>query len=197
MGELFELAFLDAAGRDAGPQLDDVGEVGLLDRGTERLRGEVRRALLQAGNIRAHVRELLVVGVRALGGHVVLFAAQAAELCVNFVVLGHRRVAQSGARARLVEQVDGLVGQVAVVDIPLGEHDGAPRDVVGDAHTVEVFVIALNALDDLGRLCNRRLLDRDGLEAALERGVFLDILAVLGKRRRADDLDFAAGKRGL
>ena len=43
----------------------------------------------------------------------------------------------------------------------------------------------------------RRLVDRDGLEAALKRGILLDMLAVLGKGRRADDLNFAAGERGF
>ena len=37
----------------------------------------------------------------------------------------------------------------------------------------------------------------DRLEAALERGVFLDVLAVLVERGGADALDFAAGERGL
>ena len=44
---------------------------------------------------------------------------------------------------------------------------------------------------------DRGLGDRDGLEAALERAVLLDVLAVLGEGRRADDLDLAAREGGL
>jgi hypothetical protein len=43
----------------------------------------------------------------------------------------------------------------------------------------------------------RRLLDHDRLEAALEGGVALDVLAVLVERRGADALELAAGERRL
>ena len=43
----------------------------------------------------------------------------------------------------------------------------------------------------------RRLADVDRLEAALERGVLLDVLAVLVERRRADGAQLAAGQHRL
>ena len=43
----------------------------------------------------------------------------------------------------------------------------------------------------------RRLADEDRLEAALERGVLLDVLAVLVERRRADRAQLAAGEHRL
>ena len=46
-------------------------------------------------------------------------------------------------------------------------------------------------------LLERRLLDHDRLEAALEGGVALDVLAVLVERGRADALELAAGERRL
>ena len=46
-------------------------------------------------------------------------------------------------------------------------------------------------------LLERRLLDHDRLEAALEGGVALDVLAVLVERRRADALELAARQRRL
>ena len=46
-------------------------------------------------------------------------------------------------------------------------------------------------------LLERRLLDHDRLEAALEGGVALDVLAVLVERRRADALQLAARQRRL
>ena len=54
-----------------------------------------------------------------------------------------------------------------------------------------------DALENFERILHARLVDRDGLEAALERGVLLDVLAVLVEGRRADDLNFAARKGGL
>ena len=43
----------------------------------------------------------------------------------------------------------------------------------------------------------RRLADEDRLEAALQGGVLLDVLAVLVERRRADGLQLAAGQHRL
>ena len=61
-----------------------------------------------------------------------------------------------------------------------------------------VLLVALaDAHEDLDRLLEGRLLDHDRLEAALERRVALDVLAVLVERRRADALELAAGQRRL
>ena len=46
-------------------------------------------------------------------------------------------------------------------------------------------------------LVHSRLGHLDGLEAALERGVLLDVLTVLGEGRRADALQLAAREGGL
>ena len=43
----------------------------------------------------------------------------------------------------------------------------------------------------------RRLVDEDGLEPALERGVLLDVLAVLVERGGADHVQLAAGEHRL
>ena len=52
-------------------------------------------------------------------------------------------------------------------------------------------------MQDVDRLLEGRLLDHDRLEAALEGGVALDVLAVLVERRRADALELAARERRL
>ena len=53
------------------------------------------------------------------------------------------------------------------------------------------------AAQDADRLLDRRLVDEDRLEAALERGVLLDVLAVLVEGRRADRVQLAAGEHRL
>ena len=56
-----------------------------------------------------------------------------------------------------------------------------------------VLLVALaDAHQDVDGLLERRLLDHDRLEAALEGGVALDVLAVLVERRGADALQLAA-----
>ena len=60
-----------------------------------------------------------------------------------------------------------------------------------------VLVALAQPLEDLHRVGDRRLVDLDLLEAALERRVALQVLAVLVERRRADRLQLAAGERRL
>ena len=59
------------------------------------------------------------------------------------------------------------------------------------------LVAVAQALEDLDRLVDRGLADHDRLEAALERRVLLDVLAVLVERGRADGLQLAARERRL
>src|SRR5438270_4666218 len=59
------------------------------------------------------------------------------------------------------------------------------------------LVSVADALEDVDGVGDRRLVDRDGLEAALEGGVLLQVLAVLVERRGADGLQLAAGEHGL
>jgi hypothetical protein len=59
------------------------------------------------------------------------------------------------------------------------------------------LVAVAQALEDLDGVGDRGLLDGDRLEAALERGVLLEVLAVLVDRRGADGLQLTAGEHRL
>ena len=100
-------------------------------------------------------------------------------------------------RGRLVDEVDRLVGQEAVGDVALAERRGGDRRGVLDAHAVVDLVALLQPAQDRDRVLDGRLADHDRLEAALERGVLLDVLAVLVERRRADRAQLAAGEHRL
>ena len=69
--------------------------------------------------------------------------------------------------------------------------------VVGDLDLVVLLVALADAEEDVDRLLESRLLDHHRLEAALEGGVALDVLAVLVERGRADALQLAARQRWL
>ena len=73
----------------------------------------------------------------------------------------------------------------------------ATSAVVGDRDPVVRLVPVAQALEDLDRVRHGRLADLDRLEAALERGVLLEVLAVLVERGRADGLQLAAGQHRL
>ena len=97
----------------------------------------------------------------------------------------------------LVDEVDRLVGQEALGEVAIAEARRGDERLVGDLHLVVRFVLGAQTAEDLDRLVGRRLVEEDGREAALERGILLDVLAVFVERGGADDPQFAAGERGL
>ena len=56
------------------------------------------------------------------------------------------------------------------------------------------LVLRAQALEDLDRFLDAGRLDLDLLEAAFERGILLDVLAVFVERGRADALQLAAAR---
>ncbi len=101
------------------------------------------------------------------------------------------------ARRGLVDQVDRLVGQEAVGDVAVRKLGRRDDGRVGDVDAVVDLVALLQAAQDRDGRLDRRLVDQHLLEAALERGVLLDVLAVLVERGRADAMQLAARERGL
>ena len=99
--------------------------------------------------------------------------------------------------AGLVDQVDGLVRQEAVGDVAVGQLGRGLERLVGDADPVVRLVAVAQAPEDLDRLLDASARHLDRLEAALEGGVLLDVLAVLVQRGGADGLQLTAGQRRL
>ena len=120
------------------------------------------------------------------------------DAAVRLVELERARVdLHPQPRAGLVDEVDRLVGQEAVGDVAVAEHGRGDERGVADAHAVVRLVALLQAAQDRDRVGDRRLADVDRREAPLERGVLLDVLAVLVERRRADAAQLAAGEQRL
>jgi hypothetical protein len=120
------------------------------------------------------------------------------ELALELLQVRRRAHAlDAQAAAGLVDEVDRLVGEVSVADVAVGEVRRGDDRLVGDRDPVVRLVLVAHALQDLDRVRQRRLLDLDGLEAALERGVLLEVLAVLVGGRRADRLQLAAASIGF
>ena len=101
------------------------------------------------------------------------------------------------ARAGLVDEVDGLVGQLPVGDVAMRQRRGGDDGRIGDLDLVMHLVALLQSAQDRDGVFDGRLVDQHFLEAALERGVLLDVLAVFVERRRADAVQLAARERGL
>ena len=86
---------------------------------------------------------------------------------------------------------------MAVGDVAVGEIGRRDERLVGDRDPVVLLVLVADALQDLDRVGERGLFDLDRLEATLECGVLLDVLAVLVERRGADGLELATGEHRL
>src|SRR5437773_615262 len=84
-----------------------------------------------------------------------------------------------------------------VGDVADRQVGGCPNRVGRDGHLMVLLVALANAQQDLDRLLERWFLDHDRLEAPLEGGVALDVLAVLVEGRGPDALQLAARQRRL
>ena len=155
-------------------------------------------ALLQLGEL------ALEHGAAVLGGSVLLLAQRrqldlelhrAAVELLDLLGDGVDLDPQPGGG--LVDEVDRLVGQEAIGDVAVAERRGGDRRGVLDAHAVVLLVALLEPAQDRDGVLDRRLADHHRLEAPLQRGVLLDVLAVLVERRRADGAQLAAGEHRL
>ena len=173
----------------------DVGDGGLLG----------LPALLHRAALLLEVGELLLERGEARLRRVVGLLAEGLALDLELdpppleLVEGDRHGVDLHAQPRrgLVDEVDGLVGQEALGDVAVGQGGRRDERRVGDADAVVDLVALAQAAQDRDGLLDRRLVDEDRLEAPLERGVLLDVLAVLVERRRADGVQLAAGEHRL
>ena len=199
--QLVALVLVDRRQRHAGPLRDDLVDLGLGDDDATRARAHVE---LLAHELQVLARHLFLLAVElrlveVLGRDRALHLLDGdADALVDLAeLLAVAGLAQLGAGAGLVDQVDRLVGQEAVGDVAARLID---RRLDGFARVLDVmerFVAILDPHQDLDRLALGRRIDLDRLEAALERTVLLDVLAVLGRRRRANAADLAARQRRL
>ena len=104
---------------------------------------------------------------------------------------------QHARGAHLVDHVDGLVGQLAVVDVAGRELDGGAQGFRRVAHLVVLLEIGLEPAQDLDRLLDGRLIDVDLLEPAHQGPVLFEVVAVVLVGGRAHAAQIPRGERGL
>ena len=104
---------------------------------------------------------------------------------------------QPAVRAGLVDDVDGLVGQVAVVDVLGRKLRRRAQRFVGVLDAVMLLEAGLEPAQDLDGLRDGRLRHVDLLEAPRERVVLLENAAELRVGRRADAAQLAVREQRL
>ena len=100
-------------------------------------------------------------------------------------------------RARLVDQVDRLVGQEAIRDVPVGHLSRGDQRLISDGDPVVRLVAVAQPTQDVDGVRDGRLCHLDRLEAPLQRGVLLHVLPILVQRGSADGLQFTASQHRL
>ena len=112
-------------------------------------------------------------------------------------LLGQRSLAQLHARSGFIDQVDRLVRQEAVRNITVRVRYREVDGVVGVSDGMKLLVPVFDPEQNLGGVgfVRRRNLYR--LEAALQRTIFFDRLAILARSGGADALDLTARQRRL
>src|SRR5690348_9955298 len=94
----------------------------------------------------------------------------------------------------LVDQINSLIGHVAVRDIAAC-HLGCCLDrLIGNRQSMVCLIAFADTLENINGLLDRRLTDNDFLEAALQSRITLDVLAVLIEGGRTDTLQLATSK---
>ena len=182
------------------------------------MNGDLRPGLHHIGNIFTRKRDVfaedlgffdLILQTKLLGAafggllEIILFGGfvflqlYGGKLPLQLVELQQAFVVKVDLSGGLVDQVDGFVGQEALMDIPGGKVYGVFDHRVGNDDVMEGLVVRPDAFQDLDGIFGRGLVDHHGLETAFQSGILFDILAVLVESRGADDLDLALGERGL
>ena len=157
------------------------------------LGGELGALLAQIGEFLLDAREALPAGGVLLLLEGLPLHLELHDLAVEFVDLRRLGIEfHLEPRGRLVHEVHRLVRQEAVGDVAVRKDGGGHQRGILDADVVVRLVPLLEAAQDGDGILDARLIDHDGLEAALERRVLLDVLAVLIQRRRADGAQLPA-----
>ena len=154
--------------------------------------------LLCGGNLLAQGLEALTGGLVVLLLKRLFLDLHLRELTVHRVdVARHAVELHAQATCRFVHQVDGLVGQEAVGDVAVGEVCGRDQCGISDAHAVMLLILLLEATKDGNRVLNGGLGDQHRLETTGQRGVLLDVLAVLVERGGTNGVQLAASEGRL
>ena len=187
--------------RHAGELGDDLGDVLGPDLRRARAAGTPPslRGLLQLLALGIMLSLQVLAAVELLSGRrIILLALKLAHLRFQLLhVDGPRRRRNLHPRRRLVDEVDGLVGQEAARDVAVRQLGSGDDRLVGDRDLVVRLEGVAKAAQDHDGLRHRRLRHEDRLEAPLQRRILLDVLLVFVEGRGADQVQLAAGEGRL
>ena len=153
-----------------------------------------------------HLLHIVLFNVPELGGPLIvlcrndlrLLPAQGGNLLLQtFQLRGGGFGVHAHPAGSLVHEVDGLIRQESVVDVPHAQTHGAFNGLVGDGQLMVRLVFIPQTLQNFNGGLRRRLAYSHRLEPAFQSGILLDVLAVLVEGGGAHHTNFAPGQGGL
>ena len=152
---------------------------------------ELRRAFLQVGQLLLQMRQSLARRMVLFLLECGLLNLQLQNLAFQLINLHRHRVQlHTQTRGRLIHQIHCLVRQEPVGNIAIRQLRCTHQRAVLNANSVVHLIALLEPAQNCDRLLDRRFLHRHGLEPPLQRRIFLDVLAILIQRRRANTAQF-------
>ena len=101
------------------------------------------------------------------------------------------------AAGSLVDQVDGLVGQLPVGDVALPQHRRGDDRGVGNLDIVVHFITFFQAAQDGNGVVHARFVNKHFLETPFQRRVFFDVVTVFVQSRGPYAVQLAPGQGGF
>ena len=103
----------------------------------------------------------------------------------------------ASASTSLIEDVNCLVWQEAILDVTARKRNGSLDSSLGVVDVMMLLIAVLKTVDDRNGVIVVWLADVDWLETPLKCSVLLDMFTVLFCRSCTDDLDFSTRQRWL
>ena len=155
-------------------------------------RGQRGGFLLKPGKFTTELFQAILRGGICLLFQGLLLDLELNDPAVEFVELFRLRVdLHAQARGRFVDEVDCLVGKKPVGDIAVRQRRGGDDRGIGDAHAMVQFVFFLETAQNRDGVGDGWLGDEHRLEAARQRGILFDMLAIFVERGRTDAMELA------
>ena len=133
----------------------------------------------QTGNFFVNQSQTLFARLVAFFGNVHFLHFQLDDAAVELVhLLGFGFFLDFDATGCFVNQINGFIGQKAVGDVAVGQFCRRHNRRVGNFHAVVDFVAVLQAAQNRNCVFHARFAHQHFLEAAFQRSIFFDVLAV-------------------
>ena len=115
------------------------------------------------------------------------------DLALDHVDFGRHRIELDLQTAgRFIDKIDSFIWKEPVADVAMRKHGRRDERRVLNAHAVMHFVAFLQSAQDRDRIFHARFFHHERLKTPFQRGVFLDVFAILVDRGRADRAQLAA-----